>query len=369
MREAGSASFQRAYAAFVLAQMTESPVTNADLLALHRERDKLGDEGRALLALAMHYRKTLPTEKLQLLREIGDFAPKSRAFDPRTFSSADRAYAICLLAMNEIAPPFWTPEKRTAASQRLIKSLDELNLGSTQENLWSLLAFRTILRSSPAGAAAPKLKPPRARSTFPQMSPDSTAAFWPDRELASTAPIALAEMSPPNVSLRYLLTAEYTPPANLADNDRRDRGFRLERVVKNMTEPKRDGTAAAPYQLNDRLLITYRIVTPKQHYFVALEDELPAGLETINPDLKMLAGMYEVPEPRTWLDLSHVERRDRKTVLYFDQLPSGSTSYSVLASVSAGGMFRWPSSTVSPMYDLRSSGQSPANEITVAGDR
>jgi alpha-2-macroglobulin len=369
LRESGSASFQRAYAAFVLSQGAESPVTNAELLSLHRERDKLGDEGRALLALAMHYRKTLPTEKLQLLREIGDFAPKSRAFDPRTFASTDRAFAICLLAMNEIAPPFWTPEKRAVASQRLLKSLDELNLGSTQENLWSLLAFRTILRASPAGAATPKLKPPRTRSTIPQMSPDSTAAYWPDRELASPAPIALADMNPPNVSLRYLLTAEYTPPGNLADNDRRDRGFRLERVVKNMTDPKRDGSAAAPYQLNDRLLITYRIVTPKQHYYVALEDELPAGLETINPDLKMLADMYEVPEPRSWLDLSHVERRDRKTVLYFDQLPSGSTSYSVLARVSAGGSFRWPSSTVTPMYDLRSSGQSPANDISVAGDR
>jgi alpha-2-macroglobulin len=369
LREAGSSSFQRAYAAYVLSQSAESPVTNADLLALHRERDKLSDEGRALLALAMHYRKTLPTEKLQLLREIGDFAPKERAFDPRTFSSADRAFAICLLAMNEIAPPFWTPEKRAAASQRLLKTLDELNLGSTQENLWSLLAFRTVLRTLPASAAVPKLKPPRTRAAFPQMSPDATAAFWPALDLASPAPVPIADLSPPNVSLRYLLTAEYTPPANLADNDRHGRGFRLERVVRNMTDPKRDGSPAAPYQLNDRLLITYRVVTPKQHYFVALEDELPAGLETINPDLKMLAGMYEVPEPRTWLDLSHVERRDRKTVLYFDQLPSGSTSYSVLARVSTGGTFRWPSSNVAPMYDLRTSGQSPASDVVVSGDR
>jgi hypothetical protein len=41
----------------------------------------------------------------------------------------------------------------------------------------------------------------------------------------------------------------------------------------------------------------------------------------------------------------------------------------VLARVAAGGSFRWPSSTISPMYDLRASGQSPANDVTVAGDR
>ena len=365
VRGRDESAFQRAYAAYVLSQAADSPITNADLLALHRERDQLSDEGRALLVLAMHYRKTLPTEKLQLLREIGDIAPKDRAFDPRTFSSANRAFAIGLLALNECAPSFWTPDKRTAASQRLLKSLDEMFLGSTQENLWSLLAFRTIAR----GAAAVKLKPPRTRSALPQMSPDSTAALWPGRNLASPASIPLADMIPPNAPLHYLLTAEYTPPPNLADNDRRDRGFRLERVVKNLTEPKRDGSPAAPYRLNDRLLITYRVVTAKQHYYVALVDELPAGVETINPDLKMLAGMYEVPEPKTWLDLSHVERRDRKTALYFDLLPSGSTSYSVLARVNAGGMFRWPSANVAPMYDLRTSGESAATEVSVAIER
>lgn len=366
VREHRESAFQRAYASYVLAQVVDSPITNADLLTLHRERDQLADEGRALLALAMHYRKTLPTEKLQLLREIGDIAPKERAFDPRTFSSTDRAFAICLLGLNECAPTFWTPEKRTTASQRLLKSLDDAFGGSTQENLWSLLAFRTIARSTPTGSATPKLKPPRTRSAIPQMSPDFTSALWPGRDLASPAAIVVADMTLPNVPLHYLLTADVTAPPNLADNDRRDRGFRLERVVKNLSEPKRDGSPAAPYQLNDRLLITYRVVTPKQHYFVALDDELPAGVETINPDLKMLADLFDVPEPKTWLELSHVERRDRKTTLYFDRLPSGSTSYSVLARVNSGGMFRWPGASVAPMYDLRTSGQSVATEISVA---
>ena len=89
----------------------------------------------------------------------------------------------------------------------------------------------------------------------------------------------------------------------------------------------------------------------------------------LNPAVTLGFWLSRRLPPRTWLDLSFVERRDRKTVLYFDQLPSGSSSYSVLARVTTGGNFRWPASTVAPMYDLRSSGQSPAADIRVAGDR
>ena len=118
-----------------------------------------------------------------------------------------------------------------------------------------------------------------------------------------------------------------------------------------------------------RFTLTRALMTLARTVQAEWLDELPAGVETVNPDFKMLAGMYDVPEPRTWLDLSHVERRDRKTMLYFDQMATGSTSYSVLARVNAGGTFRWPSATVSPMYDLRTSGQSAASEITVAAER
>ncbi len=355
--------FLRAFALLVLSNYEGAPVEPEDYLAVFRERDKLTDEGRALLALALHHAKLYANEKQQLLRELGDLAPKERAFDPRTFCSNDRAFCMGFAAMDAIRPAQWTKEKRDAALARLLKLLDAAPLHSTQENLWALVAFRGVVKGTPANA---KLQASKAVT----YSLDFASALWPARELPNPAPLALQGVVPANTPTNYLLFADYTVPSDLASNDRRDRGFRLERVVKNLTDATRDGSAAKPYNLNDRLLVTYRIVTSKQSYYVALEDELPAGVENISPDLKMFADTYGVKpdESGRWVDLSYAQRRDQKTQLYFDLLPTGSSTYSVLLRVSSPGSFRWPSASISPMYDLRSGGQSPAQEIVVAAE-
>ena len=58
-------------------------------------------------------------------------------------------------------------------------------------------------------------------------------------------------------ALTFLLQAVYSTKE--VDTDRVDRGFRIERVVKNLTDPTRVGTSNAPLKLGDQLLITYRV--------------------------------------------------------------------------------------------------------------
>ena len=74
-----------------------------------------------------------------------------------------------------------------------------------------------------------------------------------------------------------------------------------------MTEPARTGSDKSPFKLGDQILITYRLISPKLHHFVALEDELPAGLETVNPDIASIARTYSVPQEKgtRQLGLSH----------------------------------------------------------------
>ena len=74
---------------------------------MYLRRNETGDEGRALLAIALHRLNIMAHEKEQLLREI-DAPIKERAFDPRTLSSTTRAEAICALAFDTIAPKIWT---------------------------------------------------------------------------------------------------------------------------------------------------------------------------------------------------------------------------------------------------------------------
>lgn len=360
--------YLRALALFVMANYATSALELDDYLSVYRDREKLSDEGRALLALALHTRKAATKERDQLVRELGDLTVKDRAFDPNTFASGDRAFATAFAALDEIKPATWTKEKREAALKRLTALLDDAPGHSTQENLWALYAFRGVVRSDAKGAPIAKLKAPRTRAAVPILSPDSTSALWPGRDVAQAVPIALQEMAPQTAPLSYLLQATYTPPPGLADNDRRDRGFRVERVVKNITDPARNGSTQAPYKLNDRLLVTYRIVAAKQAYYVALEDELPAGVENISPDLAMFADTLGVKpeEGGRFCELSFVERRDQKTTLYFDRVANGSSSYTVLLRVSSPGAFRWPAAVLTPMYDPRRSGQSPASEVSVA---
>ncbi|MBV8376472.1 MAG: hypothetical protein JO279_05655, partial [Verrucomicrobia bacterium] len=170
-------------------------------------------------------------------------------------------------------------------------------------------------------------------------------------------------------NLSYLVRAKYTTDS--PQTDRGGRGIRLERVIHNVTDPKRIGTAEAPFRLGDQILITYRVNSKKTQNYVALEDLLPAGLETVNPSLAMIQKFFDVPlensEDRA-LALSHSELRDRSTLLYFNELFAGSGDYSVLARATAAGTFRWPATQISPMYDSRFSGLSPSSVCVVSGE-
>jgi uncharacterized protein YfaS (alpha-2-macroglobulin family) len=68
------------------------------------------------------------------------------------------------------------------------------------------------------------------------------------------------------------------------------------------------------------------------------------------------------------LYLAHSEMRDQSTMLYFDRIDPGTSTYSVLARATAAGSFRWPSTQIVPMYDSRFSGITPSSICVVAGE-
>jgi uncharacterized protein YfaS (alpha-2-macroglobulin family) len=208
---------------------------------------------------------------------------------------------------------------------------------------------------------------PALHATQPSgvLSKNGRAAAWLDRKIDNELVIKGLNQG----ALAFLMRAEYS--TSEADTDRVDRGFRIERVVKNLTDPKRVGTSDAPLKLGDQLLITYRINTRKLQNFVALEDALPAGLEVVNPNLALVGKFFQLPpaDPQDrLLGLSYSEMRDRSALLYFDIVDPGSSTYSVLARATAAGAFRWPATQVAPMYDSRFSGLSPSSICVVSSE-
>ncbi len=350
--------FEKCFALFVLTQSDDHDDFRNESQELYLHRNDGSDEDRALLAIGLHQQNIMAREQQQLLREI-DTPIKERAFNPATFASMTRTEAMRAFAFNVISPPSWTKQRKQQARERMAKLMDEAGSLSTQENLWLLLAFKSMLGTE----AVPEL----SNGIRPQgvLSKNSRSIAWLDHKLGSDLVIKGLNHG----ALTFLLRAEYS--TNEVNTDRVDRGFRIERVVKNLTDINRVGTSEAPFKLGDQLLIIYRLNSRKLQNFVALEDELPAGLEVVNPNLALVAKFYQLPPPDPQdrvLSLSYSEMRDRSALLYFDAVDPGSGTYSVLARATAAGAFRWPATQVAPMYDSRFSGLSPSSLCVISSD-
>jgi uncharacterized protein YfaS (alpha-2-macroglobulin family) len=243
---------------------------------------------------------------------------------------------------------------------------------STQENLWLLLAFKSIL-------GAQESVPLKISGAKPLLSKNGRSAAWLDCLLPDIAELQTPNPEPrtpnsepqtPNSepqTLAYLIRAKYAPES--PETDRVDRGIRIERVVHDLSDPKRTGSADAPFKLGDRILVTYRANTEKTQNYVALEDLLPAGLETVNPSLALIARFLDIQPgdaDANALLLSHSELRDQSTLLYFNELSAGPGQYSVLARATAVGRFRWPATQILPMYDSRFSGLTPSSVCVIS---
>ncbi|HEY0793596.1 MAG TPA: alpha-2-macroglobulin family protein [Chthoniobacterales bacterium] len=347
--------FEKAFALFVLTQRDANENFAGAAQELYLHRNEMGDEGRALLALTLHRLNLMPKEKLQLLREIST-PIRERAFDPASFTSTTRAEAICDLAFATIVP--LTSPKRKEISDRLRALMETAGSLSTQENLWLLLGFKSMLTGEEPGLLS--VEAPKGL-----YSKNGRSVAWLDRPLNRA--LLLEGLNP--AALTYLLHAEYV--TDEVETDRIDRGFRVERVLRNLTEAKRTGSREAPLRIGDQVLISYRINSRKRQNYVTLEDALPAGFETVNPDLAMVRRFFEVPvgnDAENVLPLSHVEMRDRSTTLYFDDVEPGTGTYSVLARATAAGTFRWPATQVIPMYDSRFSGLTPSSVCVISGE-
>jgi uncharacterized protein YfaS (alpha-2-macroglobulin family) len=350
--------FEKCFALFVLTQSENGDDYRNESQELYLHRNEGSDEDRALLAIALHQQNIMAREQQQLLREI-DKPIKERAFNPATFTSITRAEAMRAFAFNAIAPPIWTKQRKQQARERMSKLMDDAGSLSTQENLWLLLAFKSMLGTE----KAPELH--TAQPSPSVISKNGRSAAWVDLKMENNLVIKGLNQS----ALTFLMRAEYS--TSEVDTDRVDRGFRIERVVKNLTDRTRVGTSDAPLKLGDQLLITYRLNTRKLQNFVALEDSLPAGVEVVNPNLALVGKFFQLPPPDLQdrlLGLSYSEMRDRSALLYFDTVDPGSGTYSILARATAAGTFRWPATQVAPMYDSRFSGLSPSSLCVISAN-
>ena len=316
----------------------------------NRETLKLGTEEKSWVALSMHYLRILPEKKRALLAEL-DRPEQEHPLDPAFFGSGNRTEAIRLLAHSEIEALSLSPHAR----QQLFASFDRISKSSvdlsTQENLWLLILFDSLLQ---------KQVPPRLQDKLaplpPVLSQNKVSAGW------LRVPLAGLETLPANIRSSvggsYVLTAKYQAPADAAPSA--NETLSITRLARNLSDVTRTGTLEAPWHAGDQVLLTYHVNTHAPHSHLELEDQLPACLETVNPLLPAIAGNFPLPIDAgvNQLTLSHVELRTVRTLLYFDEAPAGESTYSILARVIVPGTFAWPSTQIRAMYDSRFSAMS-----------
>ena len=356
-RAAGSTPSLQAFAFFMLAKshaIEADPAASA-AAELYLRRDRMTPEAKALLALGMNALGLTPASQAQLVSELpSDYS--AIAFNPITFTSATRTEALCTWARLAVNPG----QDAEALRARLMKIMESSQSLSTQENLWLLVAFNALMEITPPVAIRASSLKPQAEA----LSTNATAAQWQGLDLADLAGFAVAGLPATNDG-SSVLSAAYRGSETLTRLV--TQGMRLERVIKNLTEPARVGTPDAPLHLGDELLISYRFSSDNPQSFVALEDLLPAGIEVVNPNLALFSQFVSTPNEPGTASLSFSELRDRQTNLYFNDVPSGASTYSVLARATAVGDFIWPATQIVPMYDARFFGRSPSSHIRVIG--
>ena len=347
----------KSFAAFVASQFNFKDKPVGELQELYLNRQKIRDESRAFLAMAMLHFDVMPEERNLLADEISDLSPQ-KAFDPNNFYSTSRANAVKYIALNTISNPRWKNNLEPKFRRQLFKYLEDSKNLSTQENLWLLMCIRSMMKEE----QHQELNVEQIVAEI--VSKNKYSVGWSMKPLNEINRFNFKGLNDP---IYYLTDAKIL--RDDTNSKREDRGLRIERVLKNLTDPGRTGSSKNPLKLGDEVLITYRILNDRNHYYVAITDELAASLEVVNFNLPQISDFYSIPNDinEKQLVLDHSELKDNESNLYFNRLNNGESNYSLLARVTSAGIFSWPASTITPMYEPRFSGLSNNSKLFVKG--
>ena len=173
------------------------------------------------------------------------------------------------------------------------------------------------------------------------------------------------------VGLRYA-------PADL-QLDALDRGFVVDRVyegVDDAADVSRDADGTWRIKAGARVRVRLTMVAESQRTHVALIDPLPAGLESLNPELAVTQPVVDQltgePSPPVYDEWSwwgpwyqHQQLRDDRSEAYSSFLPAGTYSYSYVARATTPGTFVVPPSRAEEMYAPETFGRTATDRVVV----
>jgi uncharacterized protein YfaS (alpha-2-macroglobulin family) len=153
-----------------------------------------------------------------------------------------------------------------------------------------------------------------------------------------------------------------------------DHGFTVTRRYEAIDDPndvRRDEDGTWRIKAGARVRVRLTMVAPARRYHVALVDPLPAGLETLNPEL---ATTEEIPEDRkdkkdywrwAWRWFEHQNMRDERVEAFTSLLWEGVYNYSYVARATTPGLFVVPPPKAEEMYHPETFGRGATDHMVV----
>ena len=176
--------------------------------------------------------------------------------------------------------------------------------------------------------------------------------------------------------LTYRIGLRYAP-ADL-QLDAMDRGFTVARRYEAIDDPAdvtRDADGTWRIRAGARVRVSLAMVADSERAHVALVDPLPAGLESLNPDLVTTPplpvddGADELPmQYQSWWWgrwYEHEQLRDDRTEAFASFLSAGTYTYSYVARATTPGSFVAPPTRAEEMYSPETFGRSSTDRVVV----
>lgn len=154
-----------------------------------------------------------------------------------------------------------------------------------------------------------------------------------------------------------------------------DQGIRVERRYERFVE-KGAAPAATEFNAGDLIRVTLAVTLPKERRYLAVNDALPAGVETVDGFFRTTASDLAAESSRqssdaSWEDrwrrggFDHVEKYDDRVVLFATRLSEGRHEFSYVVRATTSGTFAAPGTWAEEMYAPEVFGRAPAATIVI----
>lgn len=323
----------RALACYALAAAGKPEAAYHELL--FKKRDKLSQESRALLALAVLESKG-SAKMADTLLKMQD-KPVAEDF---WFGCIARAQGIRLLAWSRLAP---NSDGTKAIADALFDERINGHWMTTQGNVWAVLGLAEYIRRTESDRKEVKgaLVAGEEETAFKL----AAKGDYFEKEFPFGSAPSLKLSNPAKGRVFTNVTIEARPKTLVTE--RKDRGYAITRRYQRIND---DGTLSdlGDPHVGDRVLITLNFTAPGRAGYVVVDDPLPAVFEAVNPEFKTQA-MAGAEHANTW-NSDYNEFREDRALFFANSLWPGKHEIRYLARVRSAGSATAPPAKIEEMY-------------------